>query len=77
MAPTVSRGSGQVRVAQARRLDEPLRATRDLLQAGRLDPSRGRLIVDRCAVLDGVTVVIRDADATDPVHRTRWPRASC
>ncbi|MHA6783807.1 DUF222 domain-containing protein [Pseudonocardia saturnea] len=52
LALTVSRGSGQVRLAQARRLDGPLRATRDLLQAGEIDVSRARLIVDRCAVLD-------------------------
>ncbi|MHA6783579.1 DUF222 domain-containing protein [Pseudonocardia saturnea] len=52
LALTVSRGSGAVRLAQARRLDGPLRATRDLLQAGEIDVSRARLIVDRVAVLD-------------------------
>jgi hypothetical protein len=52
MALTVSRGSGAVRLAQAARLDGPLRATRDLLQTGEIDVPRARLIVDRCAVLD-------------------------
>ena len=52
LALTVSRGSGAVRLAQAARLDGPLRATRDLLQAGEIDHSRARLIVDRVAVLD-------------------------
>jgi hypothetical protein len=51
LALTVSRRSGAVRLAQAARLDGPLRATRDLLQTGRIDVSRARLIVDRCAVL--------------------------
>jgi hypothetical protein len=52
LALTVSRGSGAVRLAQAARLDGPLRATRDLLQAGEIDHARARLIVDRVAVLD-------------------------
>jgi hypothetical protein len=55
LALTVSRGSGAVRLAQAARLDGPLRATRELLQAGQICVSRARLIVDRCAVLDDAT----------------------
>ncbi|MBW0100812.1 DUF222 domain-containing protein, partial [Pseudonocardia sp. KRD-184] len=52
MALTVSRGSAQVRLAQARRLSGVLRPTRDLLEAGRLCWSRTRLVCDRLALLD-------------------------
>ncbi|MBC8093008.1 MAG: DUF222 domain-containing protein [Pseudonocardia sp.] len=52
MALTVSRGSAEVRLAHAARLDGVLRPTRDLLETGRIDPSRARLICDRLAVLD-------------------------
>jgi hypothetical protein len=52
MALTVSRGSAQVRIAQAVRLDGVLRPTRNLAEAGRLCWSRVRLICDRVALLD-------------------------
>ena len=52
MALTVSRGSADVRLAHAALLDGVLRPTRDLLAAGRLDPSRARLICDRLTGLD-------------------------
>ncbi|GAA3225311.1 HNH endonuclease signature motif containing protein [Pseudonocardia petroleophila] len=51
MALTLSPGAGEVRLAQAIRLDGVLRPTRDLLEAGRLDVPRVRLILDRLAVL--------------------------
>ncbi|MFB9384336.1 DUF222 domain-containing protein [Pseudonocardia petroleophila] len=51
MALTLSPGAGEVRLAQAIRLDGVLRPTRDLLEAGRLDVSRVRLILDRLAVV--------------------------
>ncbi|QJY45621.1 HNH endonuclease signature motif containing protein [Pseudonocardia broussonetiae] len=52
MALTVSRGTAQVRLAQARRLSGVLRPTRDLLEGGRLCWSRARLVCDRLALLD-------------------------
>ncbi len=49
---TVSPGSAIRRLGEAARLDGPLSATRDVLQAGRIDPARARLICDRTSVLD-------------------------
>ncbi|GAA3244828.1 HNH endonuclease signature motif containing protein [Pseudonocardia petroleophila] len=57
MALTLSPGAGEVRLAQAIRLDGVLRPTRDLLEAGRLDVSRVRLILDRLAVLSDENAV--------------------
>ncbi len=55
MALTLSRGSADVRLAHAARLDGVLRPTRDLLEAGKLDGSRVRLLCERLAVLDDTT----------------------
>lgn len=55
LALTVSPGSAALRVARAVRLAGPLRATRDLLEAGSLDASRARLVADRTAALDEAT----------------------
>ena len=61
MALTVSPGSARVRLAVAARLDGALRATRDLLEAGRICPSRARLIADRVALLpDQVATAVQD-----------------
>ncbi|MBC8092754.1 MAG: DUF222 domain-containing protein [Pseudonocardia sp.] len=52
MALTISRRSGQIRLAEAVRFDGILRPTRDLWEHGIIDTSRARLIGDRVAVLD-------------------------
>lgn len=67
LALTVSPGSAALRVARAVRLAGPLRATRDLLEAGSLDASRARLVADRTAALD-------EAAAAAVQHRV-LPRA--
>jgi hypothetical protein len=61
MALTVSPGSARVRLAVAARLDGALRRTREVLEAGRICPSRARLIADRVALLpDAVATAVQD-----------------
>jgi hypothetical protein len=61
MALTISPGSARVRLAVAARLDGALRATREVLEAGRICPSRARLIADRVALLpDPVATAVQD-----------------
>jgi hypothetical protein len=71
LAVTASPGSATRRLAHADRLDGPLRATRDLLAAGRICAARARLICDRTTVLDDTTATaVQDRVLPDAPSQT-------
>ena len=76
MALTVSRGSAQVRIAEATRLDGVLRPTRDLAEAGLLDWSRVRLICDRVALLDDATAAAVQERVLPRAPEQTWAQLS-